>query len=58
MNSKKEYTVPAVVVFGKANELTQAFGSKTSSDLVFIGGSNVSNPIPSHGSQDGIIVPK
>ncbi|MCB0210825.1 MAG: lasso peptide [Anaerolineae bacterium] len=57
MNNKKDYIAPAVVAFGKANELTQAFGSKSSKDFVFIGGSNVPQGFESVGSQDGIIVP-
>ena len=55
--SKKPYQTPELVTYGTVAEITQAFGVSPAGDLVFIGGSNVSNPIPSHGSRDGVIVP-
>ena len=54
---KKAYTSPKLMVHGDVQEITQAFGSTTVGDVVFIGGSNVPTDIGSTGSTDGIIMP-
>jgi hypothetical protein len=54
----KTYSTPQLTVHGNVEAITQAFGSKTTADKVFIGGSNVTGLIVSQGSVDGIIVPK
>jgi hypothetical protein len=55
----KNYNTPQLTVHGNVEAITQAFGSKTTADMVFIGASNVDGPIASGGSAtDGIIVPK
>ena len=54
---KKSYQTPELTVYGTVAEVTQAFGPSSAADLVFVGGSNVPNPIESTGSGNGIIVP-
>jgi hypothetical protein len=54
----KTYTTPQLTAHGNVEAITQAFGSKTTADKVFIGGSNVTSVITAQGSTDGIIVPK
>ena len=53
----KSYSAPQLTVHGNVEAITQAFGNSAKTDKVFIGGSNVTGPIASHGSVDGIIVP-
>jgi hypothetical protein len=53
----KSYNAPQLTTHGNVEAITQAFGSKTKSDKVFIGGSNVTSVITAQGSTDGIIVP-
>jgi hypothetical protein len=56
-SNKKRYITPELVTYGTVVDITQAFGPSSTQDFVLIGGSNVSNPIQSTGSRNGIIVP-
>jgi hypothetical protein len=54
-SNKKPYQMPELVTYGTVAEITQAFGVSPAGDWVMIGGSNLSDPIPSTGSRDGIV---
>lgn len=55
---KKTYTAARLTTYGSVEDLTQAFGSSSAADFVYIGGSNVEQGFESTGSRDGIITPK
>jgi hypothetical protein len=58
MVMKKTYEKPKITVLGTIEEITQAFGSSSAADVIYFGGQPLPTLMPTHGSQDGIVVPK
>jgi hypothetical protein len=53
---KRTYETPKITVLGTIEEMTQAFGSSSATDTIYIGGT----PLPYGGftgSRDGQVVP-
>lgn len=51
---KEIYETPKLIVHGTAEEMTQAFGNPSATDLIYLG----SSVFGEHdGSRDGVIVP-
>ncbi len=55
---KNVYKSPKLIRHGSVESITNAFGSQSATDTVFVGGSNASPSFPSSGSVDGVIVPQ
>jgi hypothetical protein len=58
---KRTYETPKITILGTIEEITQAFGSSSAADALYIGGTPLPSPPGGFGftgSRDGQVVPR